>query len=232
MLNYANTVIRPLKLGYWDVRRRVCLAASKVGERLGVDSMTYNAVVFEYFASAAERAAPGFAACVRLAFPEVRTAADIGCGTGHFVQGLRKAGISTIGYEYSKNGREFAATRLGIEINPLDLNQVDVHAISRVDLALSVEVAEHLTPQLGNTLVDVLVHIAPIVLFTAATPGQRGTGHINEQPPEYWRSSFAQRGFAHDADTSLRLKQLCRANVVGSPWIAKNLMVFRAVDRV
>ena len=232
MLNYANTVIRPLKLGYWDVRRRVCLAASKVGERLGVDSMTYNVVVFEHFASAAELAAPGFAACVRSAFPEVRSVTDLGCGTGHFVDSLRKAGISAIGYEYSRPGRRFAMTHLGLETHPFDLNYIGAHSIAEADLAMSVEVAEHLPPQLGDKLVDVLVGIAPIVLFTAATPGQRGTGHVNEQPPEYWHSRFAQRGFAYDTDTSLRLKELCRTTVVGSPWIAKNLMVFRAVGRM
>jgi hypothetical protein len=232
MMSYANAVMQPLKHGYWDVRRRVCLAASKVGERLGLDAMTYNVVVFEYFASAAAQAAPGFAACIRSAFPGVRTVTDVGCGTGHFVHSLRKTGISAVGYEHSKHGRRFAATHLGLETYPFDLNHIGPHAIAEADLAMSVEVAEHLPPHLGDKLVDVLVGIAPIVLFTAATPGQRGTGHVNEQPPEYWHFRFAQRGFAHDTETSLRLKEQCRTTIVGSPWIAKNLMVFRAVRRV
>ena len=227
MLSHDTPLIRPLKHAYWTMRARTFIAASKVGERLGVEWLTYNAVVFEHFASAAALAAPGFASAVRATFPDVRTAADVGCGTGHFVDALRKAGIAAAGYEYSQHGRRIARERLGVDIHPLDLTDPSLQVIFPADLALSIEVAEHVAPPLGETLIDLLVHTAPIVVFTAATPGQGGNGHVNEQPPEYWHERFARRGYAHDADVSLQLKERCLTLVVGSPWIAKNLMVFR-----
>jgi hypothetical protein len=38
------------------------------------------------------------------------------------------------------------------------------------------------------------------ILFSAAIPGQGGTGHINEQWPPYWIRLFEKNGFhCHDA---------------------------------
>jgi hypothetical protein len=64
------------------------------------------------------------------------------------------------------------------------------------DLALCLEVAEHLPSRTSAQLVRGLTDLAPIALFSAAVPGQGGTGHVNEQWPEYWRNLFKERGFA------------------------------------
>jgi hypothetical protein len=34
-----------------------------------------------------------------------------------------------------------------------------------------------------------------LILFSAAIPGQGGTGHLNEQFPDYWGSRFAKYGY-------------------------------------
>jgi len=65
----------------------------------------------------------------------------------------------------------------------------------RFDLALSLEVAEHLPGDCAATFVGSLTRLAPVVLFSAAVPFQGGTGHINEQWPEYWVEQFGQRGY-------------------------------------
>jgi hypothetical protein len=57
------------------------------------------------------------------------------------------------------------------------------------------EVAEHLPETVGQRLVSELTRIAPAVLFSAAIPGQGGTGHINEQWQDYWAKSFADHAF-------------------------------------
>jgi hypothetical protein len=63
------------------------------------------------------------------------------------------------------------------------------------DLAMSFEVAEHLPASRAAGFVASLVALAPAVLFSAAIPGQGGTGHINEQWPEYWVTLFGDRGY-------------------------------------
>lgn len=63
------------------------------------------------------------------------------------------------------------------------------------DLAISVEVAEHLPQASAEGFVDTLTRASSVVLFSAAIPYQGGTGHVNEQWPSYWAAKFAARGF-------------------------------------
>jgi hypothetical protein len=63
------------------------------------------------------------------------------------------------------------------------------------DLALCLEVAEHLPPDRGPSFVGDLCRLAPTVVFSAAIPGQRGDGHINERWQSYWVGLFAGRGY-------------------------------------
>lgn len=66
----------------------------------------------------------------------------------------------------------------------------------RFELAMSLEVGEHLSPNRADGFVDDLVGLADAVLWSAATPGQGGYGHINEQPHAYWAERFEDRGYA------------------------------------
>ena len=62
-------------------------------------------------------------------------------------------------------------------------------------LAISLEVAEHISAKNAAKFVDSLTSAAGFILFSAAIPFQGGTGHVNEQWPDYWVSLFANRGF-------------------------------------
>lgn len=61
------------------------------------------------------------------------------------------------------------------------------------DLAICLEVAEHLPEASGPLLVDGLSK-AKAVLFSAATPGQPGVNHINCKPHDYWHLLFERHG--------------------------------------
>jgi hypothetical protein len=65
----------------------------------------------------------------------------------------------------------------------------------RADLAISLEVAEHLTPGRAETFVEDLCAIAPRVLFSAAIPNQGGVNHLNERWQTYWADLFKVLGF-------------------------------------
>jgi hypothetical protein len=58
---------------------------------------------------------------------------------------------------------------------------------------LCLEVAEHLPADSAPTLIDSLVSLGPVILFSAAIPFQGGTHHVNEQWPEYWARHFSPR---------------------------------------
>lgn len=94
------------------------------------------------------------------------------------------------------------------------------------DLALCFEVAEHLPEQYADVLVDTLTEASDTIVMTAATPGQGGTHHVNEQPPEYWHRKFESHGFGHDTESVRSLSK--KIDVNESKWIQDNLMVFES----
>lgn len=72
------------------------------------------------------------------------------------------------------------------------------------DLALSVEVGEHLKEQYAHRLVAGLCSLGDHIFFSAARPGQKGRHHVNLQPKEYWADLFAEFGFAWRRDLKTR----------------------------
>jgi hypothetical protein len=65
-----------------------------------------------------------------------------------------------------------------------------------------------------------------VVIFGAAIPGQGGTGHINEQWPEYWIDKFSDNGF----DVFDIFRKEVRANDEVAPWYAQNCFLFIQKD--
>jgi hypothetical protein len=96
---------------------------------------------------------------------------------------------------------------------------------------MSIEVAEHLPPAFGDSLVRVLTEASPLVWFTAAQPGQGGTGHINEQLPEYWITRFRALGYEYDPQESDELRPTLARDIPSAPWLARNLLVLRRAGR-
>lgn len=119
--------------------------------------------------------------------------ADIGCGTGTFlVAALELGATQALGFE----GDWVKADMMDdprIVFAPTDLEQP--LKATRVDLAISLEVAEHLSGARAESFVADLVATAPAVLFSAAIPGQGGVGHSNEQWQSFWADIFATHAY-------------------------------------
>ena len=117
---------------------------------------------------------------------------DVGCGEGWWAQAFAELGAEVIGLD----GSYVSSSPLGARFIPHDLTKpVPAHLLGRFDLAVSLEVAEHLPPSRARSFVRDLVGLAPVVLFSAAIPGQGGTGHVNEQWPGYWSALFEAEGY-------------------------------------
>ena len=122
---------------------------------------------------------------------------DLGCGTGTWLAAAAELGASRLrGLEGNWVTRDMLDAP-AIELNNLDLSRpIPVEAIGRFDLAICLEVAEHLPPHRADGVVDELCSMSDVVLFGAAVPGQRGVGHVNEQWQTYWQVRFADRGYS------------------------------------
>lgn len=149
------------------------------------------------------------------------SAVDIGCGTGIILARLADRGVDIRGLEGS--GAAIAASPVRDRIEHWDLIR-GVPDLGRFDLCLCVEVAEHLPSATGPGLVAGLTRLSDVIVFTAATPGQSGVGHLNERPHEYWIDRFAELGFAQSPLRDRLRKRLPSDS--DTPWIPKNLHVF------
>lgn len=119
---------------------------------------------------------------------------DIGCGTGSWLSVFRDLGVEDVcGVDGSYIDRRallippdrFEAHDVG---RPFSLGR-------RFDLAVSVEVAEHVPAAQAESYVRNLTVLSDVIAFSAAIPNQGGEGHINEQWPPYWRALFERHGF-------------------------------------
>lgn len=152
---------------------------------------------------------------------------DVGCGIGLWLAEFKRHGLrDVLGVDFGRvpptelaiGPGEFVAHDL---TRPLELGR-------RFDLAVSVEVAEHLPEGDSRRFVADLVGLAPAVLFSAAVPHQGGVGHVNEQWPEYWAERFVDHGYvAVDA-----LRCPIWANPSVEFWYAQNLLLFVEGDEL
>ncbi len=121
--------------------------------------------------------------------PQIKSAVDIGCGVGTWLSVLKNKGINEIigcdGSWVDPDYLEIPKSNFMI----LDLRK-PIQINNRFDLAVSLEVAEHIPQHDAETFIKSLVSLSDIVLFSAAIPYQRGVDHVNEQWPDYWANIF------------------------------------------
>jgi hypothetical protein len=128
---------------------------------------------------------------------------------------------------------------LGIDAQGIDVdNRVHGHPYlkcqsmfdlddSQYDLVICMEVAEHIDQKLEDQVVDrVAAAVGKTLIWTAALPGQGGTGHINCRPREYWAVKLAARGLVRDINREQALIDYARAGY-HMGWFANNLLFFQ-----
>jgi SAM-dependent methyltransferase len=150
---------------------------------------------------------------------------DVGCGTGSWLSAFQESGTQDI---------------LGVDGDYVDCEMLMIppeHFVAhdltkplrldrKFDLAVSVEVAEHLPESSAAGFVESLTRLAPVVLFSAAIPNQEGTHHVNEQWCDYWVELFAEKNFV--VIDCLRSAIWQNENVEW--WYKQNLLVFVEKD--
>lgn len=137
---------------------------------------------------------------------------DLGCSIGTFLEPFFNDGKIVKGYEYcfeeSKNGIE----KIPGLIDHIEFGDVtkDIISNKKYDCAISIEVAEHIPTEFSENLVKNLVNLSNgFILFTAAHPGQGGTGHINCQPKTFWINLFEKYNYEFNALETEKIKKKC-----------------------
>lgn len=145
-----------------------------------------------------------------------RTVVDVGCGEGWWAKTFADVGgCEVLGLDGPGGGGVLDDRFVAWDL------RYSFAAVARADLAVSLEVAEHLSARHASRFVADLAAVAPLVLFSAAIPGQGGTGHVNEQWPQYWVDLFNAHGMA----VSGALRWLIWGDDRVENWYRANLLV-------
>ena len=119
---------------------------------------------------------------------------DVGCGLGAWVRAALEKGVEDItgvdGEYVPRSLLKFPPERFVARnlLLPLNLPR-------RFDIAICLEVAEHLPPERGPSLIRDLCRLSDAIVFSAAIPKQGGIGHRNERWQGYWQGLFAENGY-------------------------------------
>jgi SAM-dependent methyltransferase len=156
-----------------------------------------------------------------------RSVIDVGCGSGAWLSAFRENGVEQI---LGLDGDHVDPSWLVIPkdyfravdlAKPFDLDR-------KFDLAMSLEVAEHLPKKHARDFVRNLVNLSPLVVFSAAVPFQGGVHHVNEQWPEFWQGLFEESGYK---SLDLIRKQFWK-NAGVKYWYRQNMFLFAREDEI
>ncbi len=122
---------------------------------------------------------------------ECSSVVDVGCGIGTWLSVFKQFGVKEIcGVDGNKLAEaDYLIDKAKIKTG-CDFSSPSFNLNTKADVTICLEVAEHLPESAADIFVEKLVHSAPVIIFSAAYPGQTGVNHINEQPPWYWREKF------------------------------------------
>jgi ubiquinone/menaquinone biosynthesis C-methylase UbiE len=122
---------------------------------------------------------------------------DIGCGDGvwskTFLNDFPKIAVTAVDLPeaqfkfLSRDSKNISIVRRNFE---QEVNLPD----EVYDLAICVEVLEHLELQTAEKIMDYIATHSRFAIVSGATRGQGGTHHINENDQDYWVDSMRKRG--------------------------------------
>lgn len=114
---------------------------------------------------------------------------DMGVGQGPWFEPTQAMGCTELVGLDGFWVRRDQALGTRIDFREPDL-ETDLPIDTKRDLAISVEVAEHLSPARSPGFVHNLTLASDVIVFGAAIPKQGGVHHVNERRPSEWAAMF------------------------------------------
>ena len=156
------------------------------------------------------------------------TAWDLGAGVGIQTGRLQELGWTIWGGDFAPLAIE--QREPGVDVLPFDLSlPQDEHG--PVDCVICTEVAEHVPEEHSDQVVKNIATLArKFIVWSAAPPGQGGTGHINCQPPEFWLDRFKSLNWVPSSARTIKLRELMRATEAQHHPYADSFFVLVPID--
>jgi hypothetical protein len=148
---------------------------------------------------------------------------DFGCSTGIYLKEVQinQPTIHSIGFEFSEDAVKNAVCPNVVQKDltvPLELTYVPN------TLGLCLEVLEHIDDAHWKPVLENITNLCDRVIFSAAVPGQGGTGHINCRPKIDWIKRFHELGWVVDLDATKHLLDYIQKGY-HMGWFRNNVMI-------
>lgn len=160
---------------------------------------------------------------------------DIGCGVGTWLRVAKEkyGATCTIGVDGDYVPKRYLQIAKE-EFHAEDIEKYTASYLyqynqnSRYDLAISLEVAEHIDKKYAKKFVRNLCDLSDAICFSAAVPKQGGDAHINEQRLSYWEELFRENEYI--------LGDVIRADIWNDRkipvWYRNNVVLFYKKDTI
>ena len=206
--------------------RPIDVTSLTVSDRIGPGGDGYSKTFYNAIAGGSGRSAEIVLPLV-FEIGKPTSVVDVGCGVGAWLRAAKSLGVDEV---LGLDGDHVPVDLLEIEqteFRAADLSKPLPHVGHRFELAISLEVAEHLPLERADRFVADLCALADMVLFSAAVPYQGGQDHINEQWPSQWAQRFASHGYV-PFDV---VRPVVWANPEVEVWYQQNMLLFVAQSR-
>ena len=148
---------------------------------------------------------------------------DFGCSSGVLLREVKNAmpDIESVGYEFSDAAVQHA---LCPDVVQFDLTTPLERERKPNTLGVCLEVLEHIDDSQWEPVLKNIAKYSDRILFSAAFPGQPGTGHINCRPKIDWIRRFHSLGWVVDHDQTTWMFEFIRAGY-HMGWFTCNAIV-------
>jgi SAM-dependent methyltransferase len=154
---------------------------------------------------------------------------DMGCGTGAMIEAAARNGVDALGIDKvvpevdrtTEADGHLKTIRRDLS-RPIDLGR-------KFSWGICLEVVEHIPEQYAGVVVNNIArHLSDggWLFFSAAPPGQKGDGHVNLKPADWWRTMLHGRNMHWREDLTIRTRFLFDQIPMPMMWLAANLQVF------
>ncbi len=158
--------------------------------------------------------------------PDIKSVVDYGCGAGWILYYFKKYGIEDlVGIDPNKELLTVLDKSLEENIRFMDLTK-RIYLGREFDLAINIEVMEHINGGYEDISIENITRHSNLLIFSAATPGQGGWGHVNERPFEFWEGKLNGVGFSCDWKATNDFRSFLKKKKA-KKWYVRNISVFR-----